>query len=388
MRIGIDIRSLSEERLTGVGEYLYRLLSALFKIDKKNTYILFYNSLRRPPKLLNDFKRPNVSIHYTRFPNKLFNASLFFLRFPKIDRMIGGVDLFFIPNHNFLALSKNCRTVITVHDLSFVLFKEFLSLKRQLWHKIILLQNLYKKVDQIIAVSNHTKNDLINLFGVPKEKIITIYSGVGSEYKQNFVRMQLSRVVEKYGLPERFILYLGTLEPRKNIEAIINAYEQYIKSKESLYDYERGKIIDLVIAGQQGWKYGTILEKKRQSPFKDRIHLIGYVDAEDKPYLYRLCDVFIYPSFYEGFGFPVLEAMAVGKPVISSSSSALEEVICDAGLLVNPYNISELVQALDAILAEKDMRDYLVLRGIDRVKQFSWQECAIKTLELFENLML
>ncbi|MCK4525681.1 MAG: glycosyltransferase family 4 protein, partial [Candidatus Andersenbacteria bacterium] len=181
-----------------------------------------------------------------------------------------------------------------------------------------------------------------------------------------------SRILEirkKYNLPKKYILYLGTLEPRKNIIGLIKAFE-ILNTK-----------YKLVIAGSKGWLYEDIFKIVKNSPAKDNIIFTGFIDDKDKAALYGLADLFVYPSFYEGFGFPPLEAMAAGTPVITSNFSSLPEAVGDAAITVNPYNIDELTKAIEMVLFDEKLRDILIERGYKKVKNFSWEKCAKETLE-------
>ncbi|MFH1232239.1 MAG: glycosyltransferase family 1 protein, partial [Patescibacteria group bacterium] len=294
------------------------------------------------------------------------------------------------------------KSLITVHDLSFLRNPEFFSLRKNFWHNMINVSKLLKKFKQIIAISENTKRDIIELCGISPDKIKVIYSGVGEEYKQitnlNLIELKdtecsighsvskaieakrLNEVKQKYNLPDNFILYLGTIEPRKNIEGIIKAYNQLRIDNSELED------VKLIIVGGKGWKSKNIYKEWDLSEYKDDIKFLDYISSENKVYLYNLASVFLYPSFYEGFGFPPLEAMACGTPVIASYSSSLPEVIGDAGLLVDPYNITEIANALKQILLNKDLSDKLIKKGLEQAKQFSWIKTAREYLEVFSRL--
>ncbi|MBU2214389.1 glycosyltransferase family 4 protein, partial [Patescibacteria group bacterium] len=335
-------------------------------------------------------------------PNKLLNYLLFkFFNYPKIDKEL-RVDVFFMPHINFIGLSFGSKSLITVHDLSFLRNPKFFSLRKNFWHNMINVSKLLKKFKQIIAISENTKRDIIELCGISPDKIKVIYSGVGEEYKQitnlNLIELKdtecsighsvskaieakrLNEVKQKYNLPDNFILYLGTIEPRKNIEGIIKAYNQLRIDNSELED------VKLIIVGGKGWKSKNIYKEWDLSEYKDDIKFLDYISSENKVYLYNLASVFLYPSFYEGFGFPPLEAMACGTPVIASYSSSLPEVIGDAGLLVDPYNITEIANALKQILLNKDLSDKLIKKGLEQAKQFSWIKTAREYLEVFSRL--
>jgi glycosyltransferase involved in cell wall biosynthesis len=383
MRIGIDIRCLAEGKRTGVEEYSIALLEGLFETNPENEYILFFNAWK---KIVPDFsfatKYPNVTLKIFHFPNKLLNLSLWYLRFPKLDKLIGGTDIFFLPNLNFSAFSKETKLLVTAHDLSFEIFPETFSLKRRIWHFFINFRWLARTADKVIAVSESTKNDLIDYYGVPKEKITVIHSGIAKRFHvMSRNDTDLVRVQEKYHLPYKFILSLATFEPRKNILALIAAYDALMRlNHPTLNKYS------LVIAGTQGWKYEEIFEAIAHSPFNDKIILSGFIADEDKAALYNLAGIFVYPSFYEGFGFPPLEAMACGVPVIVSHSSSLPEIVGDAGILIDPYQPDEIFQALKQILLDQSFADILRKKSEKRVGEFAWEKTVLETSNLFRSL--
>lgn len=378
MNIGVDIRSLMNPWRSGVGEYTYNLLDNLFRLDQKNRYFLFYNSFHQVDENLPaEWKgRENVKFCGFGWPNKLFNAGLKFLKYPKIDSLIGKIDLFFVPNIQFLSLSDNCQKVITVHDLSFERYPEFFSLKRRWWHKAVNPQKIIKQADKVMADSENTKQDLIKIYGVELKKVKVIYPGIAVSN----IKCQISNVKNKYNLPDKFILYLGTLEPRKNIVGLIKAFEKLI----STYNLQPTSY-KLVIAGFPGWNYREIYQAAKNSGVADKIKFIGPVAPADKPALYSLASVFIYPSFYEGFGFPPLEAMAAGRPVITSFNSSLGEIGGDAALLIDPYNISEMAEAIYQVLTDEGLSRQLAEKGKERVRKFSWQKTVEETLKIFQN---
>lgn len=383
MKIGIDVRVLMDERYSGVSEFAYNLIKEILKLDKKNEYRLFYNSfkdLRGFEQAMADLRgqeKERVSLIKYKYPNKLLNYFLFnTLSWPKIDSRLEA-DIFWMPHINFIALSGRAKSILTIHDLSFMRYGEFFSARKNFWHKMINAKKLVKKFDKIIAVSENTKSDIIELCGVRPEKIEVIYPGLGEEFKE--VISNKLEVRSKYSLPEKFILFLGTIEPRKNIEGLISAFNELKKD-------ERFKEYKLVLAGGKGWKSENIYLAWKSSPYKDDINFLGYIPKEEKPFLYSLASLFVYPSFYEGFGFPPLEAMASGVPVIISFASSLPEVIGGAGLMVDPYNITDIKIAMEKVLMDEKFRNSLVEKGFEQVKKFTWQKTAEKYLQIFRDL--
>ncbi|TXG78214.1 glycosyltransferase family 1 protein [Candidatus Dojkabacteria bacterium] len=383
MKIGIDIRSLASGRQSGVEEYVRGLLRELFLQGGEHEFILFFNAWgSQEPDLSFATGFPNVTIKRFRLPNKLLNFLLWYMRLPKLDRLLGGVDVFFLPNMNFAAVSRKTKLVVTVHDLSFEWFPETFSWKQRLWHYLVNLRGLLRRADALVAVSQATADDIHERYRIDRQKIFTIHSGVNENFgplDRNDIR--LIEVQKKYQLPYRFILSLGTLEPRKNLISLVRAYEAFHHTAVGeLVKYE------LVIAGPPGWKCEELLESIRRSPVKHHIHLLGFVDERDKAALYTLASVFVYPSFYEGFGFPPLEALTCGIPVIASHSSSLPEVVGDAGLLIDPYRPDEILQALRQVLSDKDLSLLLHERALQNRHRFSWQQSASEFLQLLKSL--
>ena len=376
MKVGIDIRVFIASRLTGVGIYAWEILKHLFEHDQENQYKLFYSSARFSRiKALTEFEKyENVRLYNYRVSNKFLNFSWKFFNKPKIDKLVGGCDVFWFPNLNFWSVSQVCKLVVTVHDLSFERIPWAYSGKMRWWHKAVNPKKKLLSADKIIAVSENTKRDIIDLYNIAGDKIEVVYSGVGnSEFG---IRNSELGIRNKYDLPDKFILYLGTLEPRKNVEGVIQAFELLDKPE-----------YHLIIAGGKGWLYKKIYQLVSQSKFKNNIRLINYIQPDDRFGLYQSASLFVWPSFYEGFGFPPLEAMSQGCPVITSANSSLPEVVQDSAILVDPYNIKEISQAMKTVLEDQSLRAKLVERGYNQVKKYNWHRSAERMLEVFNRII-
>lgn len=402
MIIGIDIRVLGKKRRTGVEDYTINLLSNLLPMDKSVQYRLFYNGFRKPDLNFSWLKLPNVKLKIWRFPNRIFDLFLRFLRFPKLDKILKGVDIFLSPHFLLTPVSKKTKIIVIFHDLSFIQFPEFFSLPKLLWHKFIYPKKQAQKADLIIAVSQSTKEDLIHFYKIEPEKIKFINEAVDRKFRAiNKDDPKLLRVKKKYNLPDKFILYFGTIEPRKNIIGLIKAFEcikqtsdwggrvqwqgfegRVRSSKEKLFDFSS---LRLVIAGAKGWLYDEVSETVRNSQFKKDIIFTGFIDEEDKLYLYNLAEVFVYPSFFEGFGLPPLEAMTCSVPVIVSNKSSLPEVVAKGAIMVDPHNIDEISFAIKEVLENKDLKEHLKKQGLKQIKQFSWSKIAQEFLKVFKE---
>lgn len=375
MKIAIDIRPIMDPKPKGVGHYTLNILKNLLEIDNTNEYILFYNQSKKvklPPFLVN--YKDKIKIKAFHYPNKLINLSLRFFKYPKIDKLLDEPDIFFSPNLNFFAFSKNSKTkkILTIHDLSYKIYPEFFSAKGNFWHKL-LEKNIYK-FDKLITISQNTKRDLINQYKIPEEKFEVIYSGINSDkFSQEYSEKEKQILKNKYNLPEKYIFFLATFEPRKNIESLIQSFN-IIRKKLN---------IKLVLAGAKGWKNSSIFEFIKKSPNNQDILVLDYVEDKDKAFLYQNAALFLFPSFYEGFGFPPLEAMSAGCPVVAGLNSSLPEICGKAALLVNPYSLKEISQASIQILTDSQLRNHLIEQGFLQSKKFSWQNTAKNMLELF-----
>lgn len=378
MRIGIDLRGLLTPCRTGVAEFTVELLKAILKIDQTNDYYLFDNALH--PNT-NPFSADNRRHIITRhWPNKLLNCSLLAFQRPRLDRLTGAeLDVWFSPNLNFMALSPKIRHILTIHDLSYLFFPELYTTKQMLWHRLLNPAKKITTADKIIVPSENTKCDVCRVYRVPPEKITVITPGLSPDLRawvslpETEKNLQTDRLRQKYQLSDRLILFLGTIEPRKNIPALITAFEQSFSYLPCPYT--------LVIAGAPGWNNRAILESVRRSPRREHIRIISPVPAEDKPALYHSASLFVYPSLYEGFGFPVLEAMAGGVPVITSERGSLPEVGGLAAYYVNPHRPQDISAGIVRLANNEALRNNFIAEGRKRAERFTWENAAASWLK-------
>lgn len=389
MNIGIDIRCLMDKQRTGVGEYAFGLLNAVFKIDKGNQYFLFYNSHQDVSQNIPPWDFPNVRFISVRWPNKLFNVLLMF-GLIKLDKMVSKkhkvesrklcetgnwklkIDVWFSPNLNFTSLTSKTKFILTIHDLSFEFLPKCYTFKQRLWHRLLRPRKQCKRADVILTPSENTRRDVEAKYKVESRKVKVLRPGLSTTTTQN--PSNRTQVKEKYSLPEEFVLFLGTIEPRKNVEAVIGAFAR-------MYD-TRHRAYGLVIAGSKGWKNEVVFQMIANTP---NVRYIDYVSEEDKPALYKLASLFVYPSLYEGFGLPVLEAMACGTPVITSHRASLPEVGGDAVYYVNPANVAELSVAMELVLKNEDLRLKMVERQRGQAKKFNWEKSAGEFVSLVSS---
>lgn len=380
MRIGIDIRTLMDKRYSGVSEYTHNLVRSLLELNRekgRHQFTLWYNSARKV-SVSADIVNAGGRIFATKYPNKLFNYFLQKQLYrPKIDRTL-AVDLFLMPHINYISLSRDCHSLLTVHDLSFLRYPEFYSFRKNIWHRIMNVRKLTRQFDRIIAVSENTKRDLIELCSIDEKKIRVVYSGVSSEYQPLQPENDLVRIRKKYGLSGRFILYLGNIEPRKNLTSLVRSFEAIIGMPEF------GQV-ELVFAGAVGWKNQEIATALAESPARSKIKTLGYIDSRDKPPLLNMANVLVYPSFYEGFGLPVLEALASGTPVITSNISSMPEVAQGMTTLVNPFNIKDLIMALTTTLKSSLVMPKSITDREKIDSYFNWRLTAEKYMEIINE---
>ena len=365
-------------------EYTLNLLLNLFEIDQKNEYVLFLNSWKRPRFDFSIFhKFPNVEIKSLKIPNKLLNLSFWYLGWPHIDKLIGGADILFLPNIIFYGASRNTKLILTIHDLSFERYPETYSLKRKLWHAFINPRKMCQKADKIIAVSDSTKKDIMSLYNINPQKVEMVHSAVDDKFRPiDRNDLKLLAVKEKYDLPYKFILYLGTIEPRKNIISVIRAFDNLEKEAHRNGDREIQKYA-LVIAGSKGWLSEKIFQEVSSATFRKHIQVAKFVQEKDKAYFLNLASLFVYPSFFEGFGFPPLEAMKCGVPVITSNNSSLPEIVGRGGMLIDPDKPDEIYRAMKEILKNRELKEELIQKGLEKSKEFDWKKTAGEMFDIF-----
>ncbi len=372
MKVAIDLRPLMSGKITGVEVYIKSMLKAIFEQDRKNKYVLWYNSFSNVDISHFPVDYPNVELKRTRIPNKLFNLSLSLLRWPKIDKLIGGgIKVLWVPDPRPAPVSEKCKKIVTFHDMSFEDFKYSFTAKTRLWHRILRPKTEAREADIIVAVSEFTKGQLISGYKIDKNKIRRIYEAASEHLKPLNMPKSFDLIQRKYGLPKEYFLCLSTLEPRKNITGIIDAYLDW--------QNETNVDVGLVIAGK---KYPEIFSETRLKKHPNIIQT-GFIQEEDKALLYQHAICFLYPSFYEGFGLPILESMQCGTPVITSDVTSMPEVAGDSAILVNPNEPKELKNAMHAVYRDDRLRSELTIKGYKQAEKFSWKKAAKKLIEEF-----
>jgi len=376
MNIAID-GTIIREGITGTGFYITNLINGLVKIDNLNSYYIFGDEkyLRRYVKV----DKKNFNIVHQRFRNRIIRVLWEYFIFPfKLKKL--KIDILHSPNYITPLFKFGFKIILTIHDLTFLLFPEKYPItKRLLFSKM--LPVFIKISDKIIAVSENTKKDILKLFNVLEAKIIVTYESYPDYYNYSIDKEKAKEILIKYGIEKKYILYIGMIEPRKNIISILKAFVELDKELE----------IDLVIVGKKGWYFKEIEEymmKIEKLKLRNNIIFTGYVPEEELKYFYKAALMFIYPSLYEGFGLPPLQAMSCGTPVITSNVSSLPEVVGDAAIKINPDNLGELKNSIRCLYADKGKREDLIRKGLENSKKFSLEKVAIKVLSVYNSLDL
>jgi glycosyltransferase involved in cell wall biosynthesis len=289
------------------------------------------------------------------------------------DRLVPGCDLFHATEHLLLPLT-NCPSVLTVHDLVFQVYPERHKLLNR-WYLRTALPLYCQRATRIICVSEHTKNDLIALWGIDAEKIHVVYEATDPHFKP-ISPEEVAVARARYGLPERYLLTVGTIEPRKNLNRLMDALAIVRRQRDD---------VKLVIVGRLGWLYQDFLNKLEYSEHREAVIRLGFVPDGDLPAVYQGALATVYPSLYEGFGLPMLESMACGTPVISSRAGSLPELGGDAVRYFDPLDVEEIAAALRSVWHDADLRHSMRERGLARAGQFSWQRAARETLDVYRS---
>lgn len=378
MKIGIDISLLCLPK-TGIGHYKANLLDALFaqqqkSPDAQNFELLLYGFNYR---LINNFSKlgyPVENLLIKKIPNRLLGLLWSYVSAPKVENFIDDCDLLHLSETSFQPTNK--PSVATIHDLTIEKFPEmhtaqnrFFANKRH--------QRLAQSKSYFVAVSEHTKNDFIEYYQVESERIRVIHHGVAPYFNPQNTNDQL--LTKKYNLYRPYFLYLGTLEPRKNLIRLIKAFKEFKNDQQNQ--------LELVIAGKKGWQWKEIFTTVEKLQLQNELKFLGYVAEQDKPALINGAEAFLYPSLYEGFGLPVLEAMACGKAVVTSKNSSLSEIAGDAAILVNPAKITELAAAMTTLIKQPDLKAALAAKAIIQAKKFSWQKSAAAHLAFYRDIL-
>lgn len=365
MKIGIDLHTVTGF-MQGTRTYTLGIVKHLLDIDKENEYYFYIT--RENDNIKNIFAQDNVSFRHIFPHNRIIRIPISF----PIRLAIDSVDVFHC-QYMGPPLAKT-PYVVMIHDIIHEYLPEFYPKSlRYMMH--IFYPISARRAHRILTVSESSKRDIVKYFKVPEEKVVVTYDAASEDFCPIMEKDTIRNVLLKYGINGDYILFVGRLEPRKNLPRLIRAF----------HDLKRYKYIThkLVIVGMKYFLYEEIFKTVHDLNLQNEVIFPGRVEDIDLPYFYNGASLFVYPTIAEGFGIPPLEAMACGTPVISSNTSSLPEVIRDAGILIDPYNIKDLADAIHKVLSDKTLQKKMKIEGLKRAKVFSWKETARKTLKVF-----
>jgi glycosyltransferase involved in cell wall biosynthesis len=365
--IGFDATPLQIARHSGVGNYTAQLLTALIDRGDERHYALLANRTlngETPPGTLGQVGR--------RFPNR---SAWMQLMLPG-DLAAARLDVCHFTN-SLAPLRAPCPMVITLHDMSLFVHARLHPLKSQLFVRSI-IPAVVRRAAAIITVSQHAKREIVAGLHVTPDKVHVIYEAAAPQYHTFTDAAELDRVRQRYRLQKPFVLYVGTIEPRKNLTRLVAAFARAKRLRPDL---------ELILAGQLGWKYASLLTAIEDLNLGHAVRRLGYVPDEDLPALYSLARLLAFPSLYEGFGLPVVEAMACGTPVLTSNGSSLAEIAAGASCLIDPLDIGDIAQGLVTLATDDNLHARLRIAGLARSAQFSWQRAAEETLRVYDAVM-
>ena len=365
MVIGFDASRAQLAKRAGPENYTYNLLENLLRVDDRNFYRLYYQPQATPLELVPWSRASNFKYCPIRWPKLWTQAGL------ALKCFLNPPDVLFVPAHTIPLIRRSgLKTVVTIHDVG---FQKFLEQYQRRWWRLYggRISNFAARAStHVIAVSESTKRDLIEKLGVAPEKITVVYEGVD----HTKFKVQSS----KFKVDGEYLLFVGTVQPRKNLVRLIEAFSSLSS---------RFPNLDLVIAGKEGWLANEIYTAPKKLGVGDRVKFLGYVPTDKVVSLMNGAKALSFPSLYEGFGLPVLEAMACGCPVVTSNISSLPEVAGEAGILVDPYNVEDIARGISRVLELTGKeRQIMIERGIKHAKKFTWERAARETIEVFESL--
>lgn len=373
MRIAIQAADLDHSRIDGTRVYIKNLLEYFGRLDPTDEFLIYHKSRFNPELEPPEF--PNYRVMKKSWPlfwTQLRLSSSLLRRKP---------DVLWMPMHNIPYFRpKNLKTVVTIHDLAFKYFPDMFT-RRELWKLNFLAGLAISRCDKIITISEASKKDILKFYpDIREEKITVIPHGFSGDVfaKERNAEKEAS-LKKELEIEGKYLLYLGAIQPRKNLSTLIKAFEK-LKANEKHSD------LKLVLAGEKAWLWEDVLKQIEKSPVKEDIILPGRIKFSDIGHLMRGAEVFCFPSLYEGFGIPVLEAFAANVPVVCADNSSLPEVAAAAALYFHDRDVDTLAGNLEKILTDEGLRQELIKKGRERAAEFSWEKCARETLECLKGL--
>lgn len=369
MRIGIDATALPPQ-LAGAGTYIANLIRTLPKVDSENEYIVFVKTEQR------SLFAPHPRVERVGVPSPTRPLRVLWEQavLPWLVRKY-RLDLLHSP-HYTMPLLKRSKAVVTFHDMTFFILPDMHQPYKRIFFKTMIALSA-RRADAIIADSENTKRDILQILKLDPRLIYAVPLG-NSESSGLYSPREIERVRRQYRLPKKVVLFVGDLEPRKNLPTLVSAFKLLV---------DREIPHSLVIVGKKVWRYKEIFQTVKKLQLENRVVFTGFVPENDLPFLYKAADLFVYPSFYEGFGLPVLEAMAHGIPVITSNVSSMPEIVGEAGILVDPDAAHTLAEKMGDVLIDHALHEKLGSAGRERAKFFSWERTARETLAVYEQVL-
>lgn len=382
MRVGINAHLLAftaNYRQAGLSRYIYEMVCQLPRVEPQLDFTAFVGNGQLP----SDFSTalpPNISFSRSRFPTVKADVRIAWEQFAlPFASGRARLDLLFCPVNvrPFIAI---CPTVITIHDVIFLHYPQAFHPLKRMYLRTMTSWSA-RHATHVIAVSEATRQDVIKLLGVPPRRITSVHNGVGTQFKP-YSRQEKEVFKREKGVEGRVVLYIGTLEPRKNVTTLLKAFAA-IASEPVLQD------VMLVVGGSKGWYYDEIFSMAERLGLTScgRVRFLGRVPDEELPLWYNIATLCAYPSLYEGFGLPPLEAMACGTPVVVSNTSALPEVVGEAGILAAPEDVGAWSEAMRRLLEDGEMAQQLSRKGLEQAAKFSWERSAQETAAVFRQVL-
>lgn len=372
MKVGIDGRAAKWYRGTGIGTYTYQLINCLNKVDNLNDYLLFMDESSKSDicfksnYTIKNITKNNVNSFWdeVNIPNILKNNEM---------------ELYHVPQNGVgLPLDKKCKFMITLHDVIPYRMPETTSAN---YLKIFTeqLPKIVEICDGIITVSNYSKQDIIKSFNFPENKIYVTHLAAEDIYRPIDKNLSKALIDKNYSIKDDYILYIGGFSPRKNIIGLMESFGELCTRYK--------KELKLVIAGTKGKSYEIYQNKAISLNLQHKILFPGFIPIEHLPYLYSACELFVYPSFYEGFGLPPIEAMSCGVPVIASNLTSVPEIVSDAAILINPHDTDALCNSMYNILTNDELKKFLILKGLKRSSELSWEKTVLNTINSYKSIL-
>jgi len=354
MKIGVDGNEANVEKKVGVSVYALNILKYFGKVATQEVQFVIY--LKNYP--LTDLPKENKYFKYKVIAGKFLWSQIYLSIYLYLHK---NIDVYFSPAHY---LPRYCPVpqVVTIHDLAYLYFPEDF-IKKDLWQLKNWTKSAINQAKNVIAVSKTTKKDIIKNYNVDEDKVSVVYNGFEKTISGKTAEVKL----------KKYILFVGTIQPRKNLEVLIDAFDKFVQTN---------KDFKLIIVGKKGWLYESIFEKVKIMNLEDKIIFTGHVSDEELISYYKNAFCLVLPSFYEGFGIPVLEAMSYNCPTIVSMTSSLPEIGSDASLYFDPKNSDDLLEKLNTLQNDNKLRKELILKGRQRIKDFSWEKCGRETLDV------